>query len=50
MGPMSDSVCSLFEMDSTLKHTDLVDRLVHQPFAPGKRSVRNIVETDRRKR
>ena len=50
LGPMSNDICSLFVMDGTGDQTDLVDQLVQEPYTPGKRSVRNIVETDRRKR
>ena len=47
---MSNDICSLFVIDGTGDQTDLVDQLVQEPYTPGKRSVRNIVETDRRKR
>lgn len=50
MGPMSDSICSLFNLDKTMETNNLLGRVIHGPYAPGKRSEGNFEEIDRRKR
>ena len=49
MGPMSDSICSVLENENKLQEKKLLEHLIHNPLAPGKRTGSDTGDLEKRK-